>query len=89
MQVIAGTGPAFARRKVDRMSKGQPRYLSYLLRLWQIESQGQLVWRASLEQARTGERRGFPDLAGLIAYLREETAVATDEGVGGRPTVNG
>ena len=62
------------------MSEGQPRHLSYLLRLWQIESQGRLVWRASLQEARSGERRGFPDLEALIAYLREETAARTDQG---------
>jgi len=62
------------------MNEGQRRYISYLLRLWQIESQGQLMWRASLEEARTGERRGFPDMEALIAYLREQTAAGTDEG---------
>jgi len=61
------------------MSEGQRRYTSYLVRLWQIESQGQLVWRASLEEARTGERRGFPDIEALFAYLREQTAAGTDE----------
>jgi hypothetical protein len=60
------------------MSEGQRRYISYLLRLWQIESQGQLVWRASLEEARTGERCGFPDLEALFAYLREQTAAGTE-----------
>jgi hypothetical protein len=31
-----------------------------------------LVWRASLESARTGERRGFADLTHLCAFLEEE-----------------
>ena len=37
---------------------GQERlaYLSYLLRLWQTRSGDELVWRASLENARTGVR---------------------------------
>ena len=60
------------------MGEEQRRYLSYLLRLWQIESKGQLVWRASLEDARTGERRGFASIDALLAFLREQTDVVTD-----------
>lgn len=67
------------------MSERQRRYVSYLLRLWQVESRGQLVWRASLEDARSGERRGFPDLEALFAYLREQTAAGTNEGVSKDP----
>jgi hypothetical protein len=62
-----------------RMSEGQRRYVSYLLRLWQVASQGRLVWRASLEEARTGQRRGFPDLEALFAFLSEETAAGRGE----------
>ena len=51
------------------------RYRAYLLRLWQAEGEdGCLVWRAALEEARTGERRGFADLARLCAFLEEQTA---------------
>lgn len=46
------------------------RYESYLLRLWESDEAGQLIWRASLESADTGERRGFADLASLFAYLQ-------------------
>ena len=60
------------------MSEKQRRCLSYLLRLWQIESKEQLVWRASVEDSRTGERRGFASIAALLAFLREQTDVATD-----------
>jgi hypothetical protein len=52
------------------MSEKPRRYLSYLLRLWQASSGGELVWRASLEDPHTGERRGFACLAELIAYWR-------------------
>jgi len=58
---------------------GEQRYVSYLLRLWQVESQEGPAWRASLEHASTGERRGFASLADLIAFLEQETAPA-DEG---------
>ena len=49
------------------------RYCAYLLRLWQVESDGQPVWRASLHDPRTGERRGFADLTALGAFLAEQT----------------
>jgi hypothetical protein len=45
------------------------RYESYLLRLWESDEAGQLIWRASLESTDTGERRGFADLSSLFAYL--------------------
>ncbi len=55
------------------MKKQQPRYLSYLLRMWQTSDSGDLVWRASLECPGTGERRGFPSLRDLFAYLEAQT----------------
>lgn len=55
------------------MGTQSPRYLAYLVRLWQVQDQGEFVWRASLEDAHTGERRGFPDLASLCAFLTEQT----------------
>ena len=59
------------------MSREQ-RYISYLLRLWQIRSEGELVWRASLESPHTGERRGFASLDDLFGFLREQTDVPSD-----------
>ena len=46
------------------------RYESYLLRLWESDQAGQLIWRASLESTDTGERYGFADLGSLFAYLK-------------------
>jgi hypothetical protein len=54
------------------MSGKEPRYVSYLLRLWQTESQGRLVWRVSLQDTRTGVRRGFASLTELLAFLKQE-----------------
>jgi hypothetical protein len=51
------------------MGDREERYLSYLLRLWQTTSGGKLAWRASLEDARTGKRRGFSCLDDLVAFL--------------------
>lgn len=48
-------------------------YRAYLVRLWPACSGGQTVWRASAEDAHSGERRAFPDLAHLFAFLQEAT----------------
>ena len=48
-------------------------YRSYLLRLWQVRAEAGLVWRASLEEVKTGDQRGFTSMEELIAYLRFTT----------------
>jgi hypothetical protein len=48
-------------------------YLAYMLRLWQVDRQGQPKWRASLESPHTAERLGFADIAQLLAFLQEKT----------------
>jgi len=45
-------------------------YLALLLRFWRVDSGSQSVWRASLEDAHTGERRGFSDLPALQVFLQ-------------------
>jgi hypothetical protein len=54
------------------MSGRKRRYISYLLRLWQVESEGELVWRASLDSPHTGQRLGFASLAEMVAFLEQE-----------------
>ena len=54
-------------------------YYSYLLRLWQASTAGGAVWRASLEDVPTGERRAFGDLDDLVAYLYERTKANRSE----------
>ena len=54
------------------MTDEPPRYLSYLLRLWQVKVDGEFAWRASLESPNTGERRGFADLDSLYVFLAEQ-----------------
>ena len=52
--------------------KTQPtRYLAYMLRLIPIQRDGAWTWRASLENAHTGERLGFASLEMLVAFLQE------------------
>ena len=55
------------------MTTERPRYLAYMLRLWQVGSGEELAWRASLESPGTGERHGFPSLEALVAFLEEYT----------------
>ncbi len=62
------------------MSNRRRRYLAYMLRLWQVEVDGDLVWRASLESPHTGERRGFASLEALFDFLRERTGGLSDKG---------
>ena len=47
-------------------------HLAYLLRLWQVDNGTEPVWRASLQDVRTGERRGFAGLDEAITYLRQQ-----------------
>ena len=64
------------------MSEPRRRYTAYLLRLWQVRCERGLAWRASLESARSGERRGFASLDELFDFLRgwiEEDEVMRDE----------
>jgi hypothetical protein len=53
-----------------------PRYGAYLLRIWEVRSRNSTeapVWRFSLEPVHSRERRGFPDLDSLTAFLRSLT----------------
>lgn len=47
-------------------------YLAYLVRLWQVRDRGQSDWRASVENAHTGDRQGFAGLAELFTFLENE-----------------
>jgi hypothetical protein len=58
------------------MTIEQRRYFAYMLRLWQVDSNGEPIWRASLESPHTGERVGFASLEDLFDFLRERTGVS-------------
>jgi hypothetical protein len=68
--------------RVNDLKEPQPRYTSYLLRLWQTESNGEPVWRASLESVRTGQRKGFADIGSLFAFLESQVGGAEAEETG-------
>lgn len=59
-------------------------YRSFLLRLWQVEQNGDWTWRCSLEETGTGWHQKFVDLEALFSYLNAETGaspVAQEENV--------
>ncbi|MCA9943993.1 MAG: hypothetical protein H6656_14145 [Ardenticatenaceae bacterium] len=56
------------------MERQETTYYSFLLRLWQVEQNGCLTWRCSLEEAKTGQRRNFASLQMLLDYLLAETS---------------
>jgi hypothetical protein len=49
-------------------------YYSYLLRMWQVPTDGDHIWRIQLENVQTGEKCGFVSLEELLAYLSQLTA---------------
>jgi hypothetical protein len=56
------------------MEKSPARYQTYLLTAWQERSQNPAVptvWRFSLLDPSTGQRRGFASLEALMAALRQ------------------
>jgi hypothetical protein len=64
----------------DRSHEREPQpTVSYLLRLWQVRRGEALVWQASLQDARSGERTGFATVEALLAFLRELTGPASED----------
>jgi hypothetical protein len=73
------------------MTKEEPDYLSYLLRLWRVngdviphrrdaksQNMAKTVWRASLESTRTRQRRGFANLDALFDFLQQQIGATGD-----------
>ena len=54
------------------INSGEMGYRSFLLRLWQVDTEGKRAWRFSLENSATGERRGFANLGELLVFLLNE-----------------
>jgi hypothetical protein len=55
------------------MTTEQQSYLAYMLRLWQVSSDRDPIWRASVESLHSGERHGFANLQMLFAFLEGQT----------------
>ena len=77
--------PQSAKETRPLMSGENRQYLAYMLRLWQVNTTGGPVWRASLEDPHTGNRSGFSDLASLFAFLEDELgqSVSGDQHIAG------
>jgi hypothetical protein len=73
-----GTG---GRQLETAMTTEQRRYLAYMLRLWQVSSDREPIWRTFLESPHTGERNGFASLDDLFDFLRAQA--------GARPKASG
>ncbi len=52
---------------------GERQYLAYMVRLWTVHRNGDVVWRASAEDVHTGERAVFADVDSLCRYLIVQT----------------
>lgn len=48
-------------------------YRAYLLRLWQMDNEGQPVWRISLEEVGGAERLVFQDVAAFFGFIESLT----------------
>lgn len=57
------------------------RYRTFLLTLWAERSQDRdsPVWRFRLEDPRTGQQRGFANLAALVDGLKQEMIQSEEE----------
>jgi len=53
------------------MTKGQPDYLSYLLRLRRMSGQ-EAIWHASLEDPHTGDLHHFASLEEAVEFLQAQ-----------------
>lgn len=68
---------------IRNQRKSRPDYVSYLLRLWRVNGDDgphpreKAVWRASLEDPNTRERKAFASLDDLFDFLRERTGQVT------------
>jgi hypothetical protein len=68
---------------IRNQKKSRPDYISYLLRLWRVNGENEprprekAVWRASVEDPNTRERKAFASLDDLFDFLRERTGQVT------------
>ncbi len=60
------------------MSDELPRYMAFLVRLWQPGHDGAPIWRASVESPHTAERHYFADLEALFAFFEEQTTACVE-----------
>ncbi len=61
------------------MANEDTNYLSFLLRLWLANDDGEPTRRVSIESPLTGERKGFANLEDLCSYLQYVTDVNAED----------
>lgn len=61
---------------------------AYLVRLWAIHRNGELLWRAVIENIHTRERHAFADLSGLCRFLYAAAASHSTEPPGATGAVD-
>jgi hypothetical protein len=54
------------------VARDRERALAYVLRLWRVTNDEPPVWRVSLHDVHTGERRGFAGLDQMCHFLRAQ-----------------
>ena len=63
----------------EKREDGEARdYVAYLLRLWRETGGISTRWRASLQDAHSGQRVGFAGLEELFEYLHKQVVAAPD-----------
>ncbi len=65
-----------------------PRYASYLLRLWQVQNDQQTTWVASIQDPTTGEHRPFASVGALVHFLQAEFGECNEAENAAPPTTN-
>lgn len=67
----------------EAVPKPPTKYLSYLLRLWEVcASGGDEAWRASVESVQCGTKVAFATLDELLAFLQQQTQPEPDAPTG-------
>ncbi|MBN1640921.1 MAG: hypothetical protein JXA09_06775 [Anaerolineae bacterium] len=64
--------------------EGQRHALAYVLRLWRVSDGERAIWRASLQDVRSGERVGFAGLDEAMAYLQQQIGAPSEVEHSGR-----
>jgi hypothetical protein len=79
-------GRTYTHPHIEAMTKEQPEYLSYLLRLWRTEGVGQAaIWHASLEDPLSGELHNFASLEEAVNFLQAQMGVKSKPPAKGHP----
>ena len=54
------------------MNRETHHYYSYLIRIWEVHTNDEQTWRASLERPGLKERIGFSNIDELFAFIKKD-----------------